>query len=208
MNTCKDRLSIAAALFVAFSFLGAGCTDQKSTDTPDERAFNERIDKRIKEAHARDVPTTPIGISCADHRLPSDPGGIGDFAVEEVWYGQITKKFVGGMRCGGLVHAGYLLPDKWQPHMKVLVRWRPGWAEDFDNYYIERYTTIPYYNEPTNLHVHFFSKDRVRVVVAGVFPEGESHPIHFTATEPPPEVDGELEQPPNPPIPPKAPKSN
>ncbi|WP_442905450.1 DUF3304 domain-containing protein [Janthinobacterium sp. B9-8] len=45
-----------------------------------------------------------------------------------------------GGNCGKLVAAGYRLPEKWQPGMKVKVRWnRP--IKGKDNW-IEKYTTI------------------------------------------------------------------
>ena len=208
MKYQKSRvpLSIAVALCAAVLMCMA-CTEKVPVqpETAEEKAFNARIDKMNAEAHARRVPTTTVDMDCYEHdRMATN--SIGSYAVEEVWYGQITKKFVGaaGLGCGGVLYLGYQLPTKWQPHMKVLVRWTPGWSDGI--YTIERYTTIPYYDQPSTLHVHFFTKDRVRVIVSSVGTDAPGYPIPPNATEPPPEVDGELEQPPNPPNPPPPPK--
>lgn len=194
------------AVVFALVWISTACTEKVPVkpETAEEKAFNERIDKRIAEAHARDVPTTTVSMNCNDHDWNYE-NSIRNYAVEEVWYGQITKKFVGGgLRCGGVLYVGYQLPTKWQPHMKVLVRWTPKWTGD--EYTIDRYTTIPYYAEPGAVTVHFFSKDRVRVVISDIGPESPEHPIPTDATEPPTEIDGELEQPPNAPNPPPPPK--
>jgi hypothetical protein len=204
MKSMRHVLTIS---YLAMS-LGA-CSNE--TKEPVEQPSKAELESRarakvaVDEAVARRVPTTTVGMNCRDHDWNYE-NSISSYAVEEVWYGQITKKFVGagGLGCGGTLHVGYQLPTKWQPHMKVLVRWTPKWAGD--EYTIERYTTIPYYTEPGEVTVHFFSKDRVRVVISNIGPEGPEHPIAPNATEPPPEIDGEFEQPPNAPNPPPPPQ--
>ena len=199
---------ITVAAIGSALFLCAACTPKEPIDPPSKEELESRARAKIAvdEAISRRVPTTPVSMDCHDHRPESEPGSVGGYAVEEVWYGQITKKFVGAfLGCGGTLNLGYELPNKWQPHMKVLVRWIPPWSED-RSYTIERYTTIPHYDQPSDLHVHFFTKDRVRVIVSSVGTDAPGYPILPNATEPPPEVDGELEQPPNPPNPPPPPK--
>ncbi len=198
---------ITVAAIGSALFLCAACTPKEPIDPPSKEELESRARAKIAvdEAISRRVPTTTVDMDCYEHdRMATN--SIGSYAVEEVWYGQITKKFVGaaGLGCGGVLYLGYQLPTKWQPHMKVLVRWTPGWSDGI--YTVERYTTIPYYDQPSTLHVHFFTKDRVRVIVSSVGTDAPGYPIPPNATEPPPEVDGELEQPPNPPNPPPPPK--
>ena len=81
-----------------------------------------------------------------------------------------------------IVAAGFLLPDHWQPGMKVKVRWKPN-ARDW----IEKITTIRRYDTPETLFVHFFDNDEVRVLSSFPFPRSTHHPILRNVTIAPPE---------------------
>ncbi|MGS0742464.1 DUF3304 domain-containing protein [Glaciimonas sp. GG7] len=121
------------------------------------------------------VPMTAVPISCSYH-----PGTdyIYSFGVEEFF----SKAMKGGLSCGGTGAFGYRLPDKWQPGMKVKVRWKPN-ARDW----IEKTTTIRRYEKPETLFVHFFTNDEVRVVSSGPYPGSPNHPILESVVIAPPE---------------------
>jgi len=88
-----------------------------------------------------------------------------------------------GGTCGGLIAAGYLLPEKWTPGMKVKVRWKPN-GRDF----IEKTTNIIRYDEAGTIYVHFLKNDQVRVVSSARYAaQSPKHPIPENVIVPPAE---------------------
>ena len=82
-----------------------------------------------------------------------------------------------------IVAAGFLLPNQWQPGMKVKVRWKPNARE-----WLEKTTTIPPYESAGKLYVHFFQNDEVRVVSSPNHgARNRNHPILMNITIAPPE---------------------
>lgn len=74
------------------------------------------------------------------------------------------------------------LPAKWQADMKVLVRWKPNYGNRQSNMpYMEKIVPVENYDFPSNVYIHFFPNDEVRVVVSRFPPLHPEHPI------PPPE---------------------
>lgn len=121
------------------------------------------------------VPETAVSVSCVTHE--------GSPSISQFYVGELTRKrMAGGGSCGGLIAAGYLLPNTWHPGMTVKVRWKPN-GRDF----IEKTTNILRYDEVGNIYVHFFAGDHVRVVSALPYPESRNHPIPEDAIVPPPE---------------------
>jgi hypothetical protein len=124
------------------------------------------------------VPRIAVSVSCAQHQ---DVTYIHEFYVEE----PTRRRMAGGGNCGGLIAAGYLLPEKWYPGMKVKVRWnRP--IKGADSWH-ETTTNIMRYDEPGIIYVHFFAGDQVRVVSANSGSSSSIHRIPWNATIPPPE---------------------
>ncbi|WP_260326515.1 DUF3304 domain-containing protein [Glaciimonas immobilis] len=121
-------------------------------------------------------------MSCANHT----DGYIHSYGVQEPL--TMAKSIIYALNCqphemgGGVVAAGFTLPDQWQPGMKVKVRWKPN-ARDW----IEKTTTIRWYATPERLFVHFFANDEVRVLSSSPFPRSTLHPILMNVTIAPPE---------------------
>ncbi|WP_211468401.1 DUF3304 domain-containing protein [Collimonas silvisoli] len=126
-----------------------------------------------------DIELVPVSIACFSH---PGVGYIHDFYIKEPY----SERMAGGLSCGGIVGGGYMLPLKWQPGMKVKVRWnRPIKGEDN---WIEKTTTIRRYDEAGNIFVHFFANDEVRVVSSARYAtESPKHPILKDVTIAPPE---------------------
>ncbi|MEB0013852.1 DUF3304 domain-containing protein [Glaciimonas sp. Cout2] len=125
-------------------------------------------------------------MSCVNHTN----GYIHSYAVQEPLTMARDMKY--SFNCwphemgSSIVAAGFLLPDQWQPGMKVKVRWnRPIKGEDN---WIEKTTTIPRYESPGKLYVHFFKNDEVRVVSSPNHgARNRNHPILMNITIAPPE---------------------
>ncbi|MGZ9709454.1 DUF3304 domain-containing protein [Glaciimonas sp. GNP009] len=129
------------------------------------------------------IPSTPVSMSCANHTS----GYIHSYAVQEPL--TMARDMVYSFNCfpnemgTSIVAAGFLLPDQWQPGMKVKVRWKPN-ARDW----IEKTTTIRKYDEVGSLDVHFFENDEVRLVSsAHYYPGSPKYPILRSVTIAPPE---------------------
>jgi hypothetical protein len=100
------------------------------------------------------VPRIAVSVSCAQHQ---DVTYIHEFYVEE----PTRRRMAGGGNCGGLIAAGYLLPEKWYPGMKVKVRWnRP--IKGADSWH-ETTTNIMRYDEPGIIYVHFLQEIRLEL---------------------------------------------
>lgn len=71
------------------------------------------------------------------------------------------------------------LPNKWQPDMKVVVRWKRGSANTKSNALlnIEKIVPVEKYDFPSGVYLHFFPNDEVRVVVSRFSPLDSGHPI-------------------------------
>ena len=125
------------------------------------------------------IPRTYVSISCISH---DGAPYISDFSIEEpIASGPLGGKFAHGASCGGIIAAGYALPKKWTPGMKVRVRWKPDSRE-----WIEKTTNIMKYDRVGNIYVHFFEHDQVRVVAANSNGASPYHPILENVTVPPP----------------------
>ncbi|MBB3213223.1 hypothetical protein FHW67_002512 [Herbaspirillum sp. Sphag1AN] len=126
------------------------------------------------------IPRTYVSISCVSH---DGAPYISDFSIEEpIVSGPLGGKFAYGASCGGIIAAGYALPEKWTPGMKVRVRWKPDSRE-----WIEKTTNILRYEKANRITVHFFADDQVRVVSSLYYPESKYYPILENTTVPPPE---------------------
>jgi hypothetical protein len=154
--------------------------------TVEEAEWHKTVKARNAVREAQSVPTIGVSTSCIGHGKRE--GSVYSFYIEEPIYGQFSRGMIwGGSGNCGLVAAGYPVPVKWTPNMKVKVRWnRPIKGEDN---WIEKTTAILPYDKVGNLYVHFFPNDEVRVVVSPVGALNPNHPIPPTATEPPPEPD-------------------
>ncbi|MDW5417091.1 DUF3304 domain-containing protein [Iodobacter sp. CM08] len=153
----------------------SGCSSYERFPGQNEIAENKA---RAAVELEKEIPMIGVGTMCIGH-----PGVsyIHTSYVQEPF----SQNMEGGGNCGGLVAGGYRLPEKWQPGMKVKVRWKPNGRE-----WIEKYTTIMPYTKAGVLYVHFFENDQVRVVssaYAGA--SSPRHPISKDATTPPPEVE-------------------
>ncbi|WP_211466349.1 DUF3304 domain-containing protein [Collimonas silvisoli] len=122
-----------------------------------------------------DISLVPVSIACFSH---PGVGYIHGFYVKEPF----SERMAGGLSCGGIGAFGYMLPLKWQPGMKVKVRWKPN-ARDW----IEKTTTIKRYEKAETLYVHFFANDEVRVLSSFHGSQNPNHPILNSATVAPPE---------------------
>ncbi|WP_211466345.1 DUF3304 domain-containing protein [Collimonas silvisoli] len=123
-----------------------------------------------------DIALVPVSIACFSH---PGVGYIHDFYVKEPF----SERMAGGLSCGGLVAGGYMLPLKWQPGMKVKVRWKPNGRD-----WVEKTTTIKRYDEAGDIFVHFFANDEVRVVSSARYgSQSPRHPILKDVTIAPPE---------------------
>ncbi|MBB3212096.1 hypothetical protein FHW67_001364 [Herbaspirillum sp. Sphag1AN] len=126
------------------------------------------------------IPRTYVSISCVSH---DGAPYISDFSIEEpIASGPLGGKFAYGASCGGIIAAGYALPEKWTPGMKVRVRWKPDSRE-----WIEKTTNIMKYDRVGNIYVHFFEHDQVRVVAANSNGASPHHPILSNVTSAPAE---------------------
>ncbi|MDW5417094.1 DUF3304 domain-containing protein [Iodobacter sp. CM08] len=126
----------------------------------------------------KEIPMIGVSLKCIEH---DNVDYVSSYYIKEPF----SSRMAGGGSCGGLVAGGYQLPQKWQPRMKVKVRWKPNGRE-----WVEKQTTIMPYDEAGTLYVHFFENDQVRVVssaYAGA--SSPRHPIAKDATTPPPEVE-------------------
>ncbi|MCX7208095.1 MAG: DUF3304 domain-containing protein [Proteobacteria bacterium] len=176
----KNKLNILPrAAFVAIMvFTISACSSYERFPGQNKIADNKA---RAADELDKEIPMLGVSITCVQH---SEKEYIHSFSVKEPF----SPRMVGGGNCGGLVAGGYDLPRKWQPNMKVKVRWnRP--IKGKDNW-VEKYTNIMPYEKPGVLYVHFFENDQVRVVpsaYAGAL--SPNHPILYDATTPPPEVE-------------------
>lgn len=173
----KDKLNILPrAVFVALmAFTISACSSYERFPGQNQIAENKA---RAAAELDEEIPMLGVSITCVQH---SEKEYIHSFSVKEPF----SSRMVGGGNCGGLVAGGYDLPRKWQPKMKVKVRWKPNGRE-----WVEKYTTIMPYEKPGVLYVHFFENDQVRVVssaYAGAL--SPNHPILYDSTTPPPEVE-------------------
>ncbi|AMC34085.1 DUF3304 domain-containing protein [Janthinobacterium sp. B9-8] len=136
---------------------------------------------RAADELEKEIPMLGVSMMCIEHPNTSY---IYSYYIKEPF----SSRMAGGGSCGGLVAGGYDLPRKWQPGMKVKVRWnRP--IKGKDNW-IEKYTTIMPYEKAGTLYVHFFENDQVRVVSSPYDrPSSPDHPIPRNAITPPPEVE-------------------
>jgi hypothetical protein len=126
------------------------------------------------------TPEIYVSISCVSH---DGAPYISNFSIEEpIASGPLGGKFAHGASCGGIIAAGYALPEKWTPGMKVRVRWKPDSRE-----WIEKTTNILRYEKANRITVHFFADDQVRVVSSLYYPESKYYPILENTTVPPPE---------------------
>ncbi|WP_211453412.1 DUF3304 domain-containing protein [Collimonas antrihumi] len=130
-----------------------------------------------KTSKLLNIPMVPVSIGCLSH---DGAPYINAFYVQEPF----SSRMAGGLSCGGIVAAGYILPKQWQPGMKVKVRWKPNGRD-----WIEKTTTIRRYERAGNLFAHFFINDEVRIVSSLPYPESPKHPILESLTVAPPEVD-------------------
>jgi hypothetical protein len=150
--------------------------------TPKQVEWKKYLEQQEAIRQAQSVPTVSVNLGCTGH---GQVGYIHSYAVEEPIYGQISRRMVSGLSCGGTIAAGYSLPRTWTPGMKVKVRWsRPIKGEDN---WLEKTTTIPRYEQVGDLYVHFYPNDEVRVVVSRVGTENPDHPLQRSVTVPPPE---------------------
>lgn len=185
-------LCVYKSLVFGCLLLLTACSKASPTvhETPEDVEFDRQSKQRVDEALARTVPVEYVDMGCTSHGEERDMGYIPSYSVETVWYGQLTKDFIGGgLSCGGIQAAGYPLPVKWQKGMTVAVRWEPP---DEERKSIVKYTTIPYYKKPDTLWVHFYPNDEVRLAVGPCDPNGNCD-INKDIVEPPPE---NLPQPP------------
>lgn len=125
------------------------------------------------------IPRGYVSVSCVTHKT----GYVHSFYIEEpASSSRLGGRMVGGTNCGGLIAAGYALPETWFPGMKVKVRWKPNGRE-----WIEKTTNIMRYAKGGDIYVHFFPGDQVRVVAANSGPTSPVHPIPRDSVVPPPE---------------------
>ena len=129
------------------------------------------------------TPSTAVSMACANHTDTY----ISAYSVQEprtLGRGMIYALSCHAYEMGnGIVAAGFLFPDQWQPGMKVKVRWKPS-ARDW----IEKVTTIKRYDRAGRLYIHFFENDEVRVVSSEFYPTSPNHPIPQNVTVAPPEA--------------------
>jgi hypothetical protein len=176
----KNKLNIIPrAAFVALMVLTiSACSSYERFPGQNQIAENKA---RAAAELEKEIPMLGVGTMCIEH---PNTDYIHTYYVQEPF----SSNMEGGGNCGGLVAGGYRLPEKWQPGMKVKVRWnRP--IKGKDNW-IEKYTTILPYNEAGLLYVHFFENDQVRVVSSAYAgPSSPRHPILRNVVTPPPEVE-------------------
>ena len=151
----------------------------------DDKKWRDYYLQREALRKSQETPHIAVGMSCFIHgKVPYIQGVF----VEEVPTGQADPDMKGGnFNCGGYNMVGYRLPMQWRPGMKVKVRWRREDGEK--DLWVERYTTIRYYEEPGDLYVHFFPNDQVRVVAANSGARSPYHPLSEFLVEPPPEIE-------------------
>ncbi|MBB3213222.1 putative OB-fold protein [Herbaspirillum sp. Sphag1AN] len=126
------------------------------------------------------IPRTYVSISCVAHE---GAPYISGYSIEEpIPSGILGGKFAHGPGCGGQIAAGYAVPEKWHPGMKVRVRWKPNGRQ-----WIEKTTNILRYEQADKIFVHIFADDQVRVVSSIYYPESKYHPILKSSTVPPSE---------------------
>ncbi|MBB3211761.1 hypothetical protein FHW67_001009 [Herbaspirillum sp. Sphag1AN] len=126
------------------------------------------------------TPEIYVSISCVAHE---GAPYISGYSIEEpIPSGILGGKFAHGPGCGGQIAAGYAVPEKWHPGMKVRVRWKPNGRQ-----WIEKTTNILRYEQADKIFVHIFADDQVRVVSSIYYPESKYHPILKSSTVPPPE---------------------
>jgi hypothetical protein len=176
----KNKLNILPrAVFVALmAFTISACSSYERFPGQNQIAEDKA---RAAEELEKEIPMLGVSTTCFRH---GNTSYIYAYLVQEPF----SSNMEGGGGCGGLIAGGYRIPRKWQPGMKVKVRWnRP--VKGKDNW-IEKYTTIMPYEKAGTLYVHFFENDQVRVVssaYAGAL--SPNHPIHQDVVTPPPEVE-------------------
>jgi hypothetical protein len=119
------------------------------------------------------------------HHMSSD-FNIMDFYVNDHSGGNVGRE--GG---GGSLLCCVMLPWRWRPDLTVEVRWVVGdWSKEVpsksaagdyssiavDGIYLAKVPVEPY-DETGNLHVHFFSGGKVRVVTSNAGSWSPYHPI-------------------------------
>lgn len=96
----SNRHVLFVSILCSFALLGA--CEPKSYAPPlteDQKKWDQEVKEEIALAKSREVPTQYVDIGCTEHGEERDMGTIYSVAVETVWFGQISKDFVGG---GGL----------------------------------------------------------------------------------------------------------
>ncbi|MFC5473482.1 DUF3304 domain-containing protein [Paraherbaspirillum soli] len=156
-------------------FLALALTACATPLTPEQQADAAERAALAKKIHDNYVPVTYVSIACVAHLDEFVTG----YSVQDL----VSTRQYGGGSCGGTNAAGYPMPDKWRPGMKVKVRWKldgKPWRETTTN--------IMRYNKAGMLFLHIFNNDQVRVVSSAEFyAESPHHPIAPDATVPPPE---------------------
>ncbi|MFC7420924.1 DUF3304 domain-containing protein [Iodobacter arcticus] len=176
----KNKLNILphTVFLVLMAFTISACSSYERFPGQNQIAENKA---RAAAELDKEIPMLGVSMMCIEHPNTSY---IYSYYIKEPF----SSRMAGGGSCGGLVVGGYQLPEKWQPGMKVKVRWnRP--IKGKDNW-IEKYTTIMPYDDVGTLYVHFFENDQVRVIssaYAGV--SSARHPILRDVVTPPPEVE-------------------
>ncbi|MDW5417095.1 DUF3304 domain-containing protein [Iodobacter sp. CM08] len=173
----KKNIPVRFLITAIALFTMSACSSYERFPGQNEIAENKA---RAAAELEKEIPMIGVSTTCVTHKS----GYVHSYYVQEPF----SSNMEGGGNCGGLVAGGYRLPIKWQPRMKVKVRWnRPIKGEDN---WIEKHTTIMPYTKAGTLYVHFFANDQVRVISSAYATAlSPDHPILRDALTPPPEVE-------------------
>jgi hypothetical protein len=95
--------------------------------------------------------------------------GIPSFYVDGTW-GGVSHAQTGGGRSMCCV----TIPERWHDKLQVTVKWQ----NDDDGSWQERRVSIPRYDEPGEIQVHFYGGDSVKVIITNWDLRWPGNPLH------------------------------
>jgi hypothetical protein len=147
-------------------------------------------------AKAENVAVTVTGVQHMGNNY-----SISSFNVNGYYWGNVGRG--GG---GGSFACCMMLPEKWRPDLSVVVKWTiKNWMNssgadaargDYSSVKNEGtyIATVPIekYDEPGDIYVHFFSRNRARVISTNYGAFGKGHPILKDARDEDVTIQGKL----------------
>ncbi|KRE92088.1 hypothetical protein ASG87_18450 [Frateuria sp. Soil773] len=126
--------------------------------------------------HAQPAPDATIGVGLTGIDHLADYLSVQDFSVNGVDGAQAGK--------GGRTVCCMVIPLKWRPGLKAVVRWNVTNWRDCHGEDFERTVTVEPYAKPGQVWVHFLANGSVRVISSIVGPGNPAYPGPHDAIPP------------------------